>query len=154
MRSARSLSAFVCSSLRVLTRSSSAFARASFSVTSGYLSRTGDAAGVVPLSFEASLPGLVPQLAARRKLSEDVSAFTGRPSSGLFPEEVETLRALMTAQPAKQRASMVAERAGALGPKVAQGLGAAALELAGQMESGQERAIRQRGEREPDRAGR
>lgn len=89
-----------------------------------YLARAGGAENIAPLSFDAGLQGLAPQLAARRKLAEDVTAFTGKPSSGLFPEEVDTLRTFMDAQPAKQRAAIVAEMAGALGPRPAQGLAA------------------------------
>ncbi len=89
-----------------------------------YLARAGGAENIAPLSFDAGLQGLAPQLAARRKLAEDVTAFTGKPSSGLLPEEVDTLRAFMDAQPAKQRAAIVADMAGALGPRPAQGLAA------------------------------
>lgn len=89
-----------------------------------YLARAGGAENIAPLSLDAGMQGLAPQLVARRKLAEDVTAFTGKPSSGLLPEEVDTLRAFMEAQPAKQRAAIVAEMAGALGPRPAQGLAA------------------------------
>lgn len=89
-----------------------------------YLARAGQGRTIEPLDFGGGVQGMTSQLAGRAKLAQDVAQFTGKPSSGLLPEEeAQAVKSLQALAP-RDRSVAVAAIAGALGAKAAQGLAA------------------------------
>jgi hypothetical protein len=74
------------------------------------------------LDFTAGLPGVVEGLQARAQQASEVSLWSGRPESPLYPQEADTLKRNLDALQPKERAQWLASIAGAVGPQAARGL--------------------------------
>lgn len=88
-----------------------------------YLARAGQGRTVSPLDFSGGIQGLARQLAGeRKKLADEVTHFTGKQSSGLFPEEAAQLGKSLASLPPDQFGASTALLAQVTTPKQMQAL--------------------------------
>jgi hypothetical protein len=77
---------------------------------------------IQPINFSGGMPAIIQQIGVRVGSAETVRAWSGKPVSPLTADEAVTLKQMLDALPAKEKAGMVSGLAQVIGPQAAQGL--------------------------------